>query len=215
MTNKDLQFRTMALAGVFQVAYLIKDLAKNGRVDEKYFNASIESLFKIDAKDVPDVYGGVDNIRLGINMLIPLFSNNKSPKDTDIARYVLSLLHLERKLEKHPKMIALLRTGILRAKLQAEHFSTTHENVMANLASIYTDTLSTFSFRIHVTGEQLYLNQTHTMNKVRSLLLAGIRSAVLWRQLGGRRWQLLISRSSIIEAAKSLLITEPSKEVVH
>lgn len=208
MINDRLQSRTLALAGVFQVASLVKELAKTGRVNETYFTASIESLFKIDAKDVPEVYGGIQKVHLGLNTLIPLFTNNKSPKDTEVARYVLSLLHLERKLDRHPKMIALLRTGLERAKLQAEHFSSTHENVMANLASIYTDTLSTFSFRIHVTGEPLYLNQSAIVYKVRSLLLAGIRSAVLWRQLGGRRWQLLISRSRIIEATKTLLKTE-------
>jgi high frequency lysogenization protein len=36
-------------------------------------------------------------------------------------------------------------------------------------------------------------------------LLAGIRSAVLWRQLGGTRLQLLFSRKSIVSDAEELL----------
>lgn len=204
--------RTLALAGIFQAAVLIKQLAWHGRVDEAHFATSIQSLLKIDALDVPDVYGEPAAVDMGLNAIIQLFTHNRAPKDAEIARYVLSLLHLERKLTNHPKMVMLLRAGIERATNQANHFSTTHENVMANLASLYTDTLSTFSFRIHVTGEPVYLNQTHIMNKVRALLLAGIRSAVLWRQLKGRRWHLLISRLSIIESAKTWLTV---KERVH
>jgi len=205
LKDRALKDRTLALAGVFQAASLVKQLSKTGRCPEPYYTHSIESLFKIDAKDVPDVFGGSQNVRLGINELIRLFTNNRDPKDSDIARYVLSMLHLERKLAKNKEMQALLQTGLERAKTQASHFSSTHENVVANLASIYTDTLSNFKFRIYVTGEPLYLNQTNTVNKVRALLFAGIRSSVLWQQLGGRRWQLLISRLSIIQTAKELL----------
>lgn len=205
-TEKDkLRDRTLALAGVFQTASLVKQLAKTGRATEPYFTHSIESLFKINAVDVPDVYGGTQNLELGLKELIRLFINNKDPKDADIARYVLSLLHLERKLSKNTEMNTLVQKGLERAKTQAGHFNSTHENVIANLASIYTDTLSNFKFRIYVSGEPLYLNQTYIINKVRALLFAGIRSSVLWRQLGGRRWQLLISRLGIIQTAKTLL----------
>jgi high frequency lysogenization protein len=34
--------------------------------------------------------------------------------------------------------------------------------------------------------------------EIRALLLAGIRSARLWRQLGGHRWQLVISRRKLL-----------------
>jgi high frequency lysogenization protein len=200
-----LRDRTLALAGVFQAAALVKQLAKTGRSTEPYFTHSIESLFKINAVDVPDVYGGIQSLQLGLKELIRLFINNKDPKDADIARYVLSLLHLERKLSKNAEMNALVQKGLERAKIQAGHFNSTHENVIANLASIYTDTLSNFKFRVYVSGEPLYLNQTYIVNKVRSLLFAGIRSSVLWHQLGGRRWQLLISRLGIIQTAKGLL----------
>ena len=91
--------------------------------------------------------------------------------------------------------------------MQAEHFSTMHDNVMANLAGIYTDTLSTFNFRIHVTGNPIYLTNPVNTNKVRALLLAGIRSAVLWRQMGGSRWQLIFGRKQYSEIAKKILLT--------
>lgn len=203
--QQKLQNRIIGLAGIFQAAAMVKQIATTGRTSEPYFRTSIESLFKIDAKDALDVYGGRKNLVLGFQELIRLFTHNKNPKDADIARYVLSLIHLERKMDKDLAMKKVLQNGIERAFQQSQHFSTTHENVMANLASLYADTLSTFKFRIYVSGEPLYLNQTHLVNKVRALLLAGVRASVLWHQMGGRRWQLLISRNSIIQTAKQCL----------
>jgi CII-binding regulator of phage lambda lysogenization HflD len=43
-----------------------------------------------------------------------------------------------------------------------------------------------------------------TADIVRSLLLAGIRSAYLWRQLGGRRWKLAFQRQSMLRSAQEL-----------
>ena len=37
-----------------------------------------------------------------------------------------------------------------------------------------------------------------------ALLLAGIRSAYLWRQLGGRRWKLVLQRKPMLEASQNL-----------
>jgi high frequency lysogenization protein len=147
-----------------------------------------------------------------------MFHHSQTPKDMEIARYTFSVLHLERKLSTQAHLLTEVRQRIQRAEIQATHFSTLHDNVLANLASIYTDTFASFPFRIQVLGEPVYLNQTHYINKIRALLLAGIRSAVLWRQRGGHRWQFLLFRHSLVTTAQRLLmqytapqkITEPS-----
>ncbi len=207
MTISTVQGRVLALAGLFQSASLVNQLAKTGRVAEPFFSSSIKSLFSIDAQNPLAIYGDPQQLSLGLHEVISLFTNNRFPKDANIARYAFSLMHIERKLFHNPQMLHQIRTGILRAEIQSKHFSPTHENVMANLASLYTDTLSTFSFRIHVSGEALYLHQASVLHKVRALLLAGVRSAVLWRQLGGKRWHLLLTRPTILATAKEWLAT--------
>jgi high frequency lysogenization protein len=42
-------------------------------------------------------------------------------------------------------------------------------------------------------------------SKVRAALLAGIRSAVLWQQVGGGRLQLMFSRQRLLSEAKTIL----------
>ena len=48
-----------------------------------------------------------------------------------------------------------------------------------------------------------FLQQEATAAKVRALLFAGIRSARLWRQLGGRRWHLLTKRGAMLNELRA------------
>tara|TARA_B110000196_G_C20719935_1_gene463707 strand:- start:184 stop:600 length:417 start_codon:yes stop_codon:yes gene_type:complete len=78
------------------------------------------------------------------------------------------------------------------------------EQSFEQLATLYQDTISTLSHRIQVHGQEDYLQNDYVSNRVRSLLLAGIRSAVLWHQLGGRRWRLILYRKRLQETASAL-----------
>jgi len=204
-TIKQRHDRILALAGVVQAACLVKQLAWKGNINQAEFETSIYSIFQTSPANVVDVYGSKNALITGLQGLIVLLSDNKHPKDPDVARYTISLLHLERLLLKKSAMLNSLQRGVERAKNQASHFSNTHENVIANLASVYSDTLSTFKFRIHVSGENTHLSNHHIVNKVRAILLAGVRSAVLWRQLEGSRWQLVFGKRTMLQDAKMLL----------
>ena len=76
---------------------------------------------------------------------------------------------------------------------------------LLSLADLYKQTLSQLSFRIRVTGNPTYLQNAATADKVRAILLSGIRAAILWRQVGGRRWQLLFSRRRYSDICRDLL----------
>ena len=78
------------------------------------------------------------------------------------------------------------------------------EQTFEQIATLYQDTISTLNHRIQVQGQVDYLRNDYVSNRVRSLLLAGIRSAVLWHQLGGRRWRLIFFRKRIQETASTL-----------
>ena len=55
-----------------------------------------------------------------------------------------------------------------------------------------------------MTGDPNVLQREENAARVRALLLAGIRSAVLWRQTGGRRWQLIFRRRKVATIAREL-----------
>jgi len=207
--SKNLRETTLALAGVMQAAILVEQVAKTGYLPPEAYKCSIESLFDLNPVSTLAVYGGdPQNLRIGLEALRDVLGSQH--KHQDAMRYALGALHLQKKLAGRKDMLNAIALRIGQAASQAEHFSSTHENVIGNLGSLYSDTISTFSFRIQVMGDYNYLQQTRIASQIRALLLASIRSAMLWRQLGGNRWQLLLQRKAIAKCAEELLRSNPN-----
>ncbi|HUL11651.1 MAG TPA: high frequency lysogenization protein HflD [Methylococcaceae bacterium] len=201
---KNLTNQAIALAGLTQSVHLVQSIAKSGSANDEDMETSIGSVFKINADDVPDVYGDVDKLKTGLGLLVKQLGGPDGI-DPELARYAASLIFLERKLQGQPKMLETIRTGIEKATAQAAHFGILHENVLANLADIYQQTISRLMPRVMVQGEPAHLTNPDNANKIRALLLSGIRSAVLWRQCGGNRWKFLIYRRKLLEETRRLL----------
>lgn len=196
---------TLALAGIFQSAELVKQIARQGRAEEASYLASIESVLQLKADSTEAVFGGVEGVRLGLQCLIKQLGQDAARRDPEVLRYALGLTVLERKLSKQAAMLDKIGAGVSQAQQQAELFGSLHANVIASLADLYVNTLSTFNYRIHVNGDPNLLHSENTVKRIRALLLAGIRSAVLWRQKGGGRLQLLFKRRKILLTAQTLL----------
>lgn len=188
--------QTIALAGIAQATALVQQLAITGSADSAALESSIASLFISDEHGVANVFGDLSGLKLGIEQLNEQMSGLKIA-NPEQARYAASLVFLENQLSKQPAMLKTIFVGIERAQAQSEHFGLLHENVLANLGDIYHTTLSTLQPRIMVNGEQEYLSKPDTVNKIRACLLAGIRSAILWRHCGGTRWKFLFYRKKI------------------
>lgn len=197
----------LALAGIFQSARLVQGLAREGRADADGQRALIQSVLALDAPDVPAVYGGVAGLRIGLELLRSRLHGHSSPADVEMARYVVAVLQLEKVLRGRPDLLDAIRRGIETAQERMKFFETgpegdaVHPLLVEKLAELYSQTISTLTPRILVSGEHGNLSNPAIAARVRALLLAGIRSAVLWRQLGGRRWQLLLARGRIVRAA--------------
>lgn len=74
-----------------------------------------------------------------------------------------------------------------------------------DIAKLYTNTISTLSPRIVINGRPQFLQVDRTVNWIRTLLFSGLRSAVLWRQMGGGRFSLMFGRKKMLEQAQTLL----------
>jgi high frequency lysogenization protein len=197
--------RVLALAGVVQAASLVSDTANGAAVDEGSQRATLESILKTESRDVPEVFGGLAGVRLGLRKLTELLGPERTPHDLTILRYSLSLLQLQAKVMRDGTLRKILDESIARGREQVRHFGLTHGNVLANLADSYARTAGSFEPRILVTGDAQKLRNPLTVNLVRSLLLGGLRSAVLWRQCGGSRWMLLFMRASLLKETQRLL----------
>lgn len=202
----DRRQQVIAMAGVTQAATLVEQLARTGNINDAEFEPLVKSLFAQNPDNFDEIYGPAGQaLNLGLRNYHTMSSGKNDRINPDITRYIVALLHLENKLRRNGDMMSALGQGIQQASRQAEHFSLTHENTIASLADLYKNTLSKLSYRIHVTGNPDYLQNERIANQVRTLLLSGIRAAILWRQVGGRRWHLLFFRSQYLKAADALL----------
>ncbi|MGD0962003.1 MAG: high frequency lysogenization protein HflD [Methylomonas sp.] len=204
MSLKNLTNQTIALAGISQACGLVHLLATTGSADSAFLESSLGSILKVDADSVPDVFGGLAGVKYGLQQLEIQLGGNvfKSPEQ---ARYAAQLVFLHKQLEKRNDLLNTIAIGIAKAQAQTEQYGITHVNVIASLADLYHSTISTMQPRIMVMGDQNFLSTQNTVNKIRALLLAGVRSVLLWRQCGGSRWKLLFLRKKIQDEARFLL----------
>lgn len=201
---KTLTHQVIALAGLTQCVHLIQQIARHGTADEAGMRTCIGSVLKIDADDVLDVYGGLAGIKTGLKLLEKQMGH-PDQVDPVLSRYMATLLFLERKLMRSPQKMAIITDGLRSVNDVVSDFGLLHEDILARIAELYQQTVSQMKPRVIVMGEERFLRNSDNANRIRSLLLAGIRSVVLWHQCGGSRWKLLLSRGRCQTEARRLL----------
>ncbi|EWS68938.1 lysogenization regulator [Vibrio vulnificus] len=195
--------RTIAFAGMCQAVALVQQIARNGHCDQDAFETSIKAILNTNPANTLDVFGNESQLKLGLECLVK--GIDSTPTGSEVTRYLISLMALERKLMGRNDAISQLGDRIQMVQRQTEHYDLFEEQMISNVASIYLDVISPIGPRIQVTGTPTVLQQTSNQHKVRALLLSGIRSAVLWRQVGGRRRHLIFGRKKMVEQAQILL----------
>lgn len=197
--------QTIALAGVVQAAILVDNLARKGLIDTDALDTAVSSILNDTPQSVIEVFGSVPQLRVGLSGLRSVLDQNSAGVSKDVLRYAMSLLHLEAKLRKNPAMMNKLDGLLKRSKEQQEFFeSTTHDAVIGSLATAYSESLSQLNFRIQVLGTPTLLQDERIASRIRTLLLFGVRAAVLWHQKGGRRWHFLFRRKQLQRMAKEI-----------
>lgn len=203
--SKKTQHQTLALAGVFQAAHMVNQIATEGKVDNGTLAVLLNAIFVQNPSSIDEVFDfKTFELQDGYDQLTRYFERKQqnSGVNPDTIRYFLSILMLSIKLSKDQGMMAQLAEGIKASSRQKDHFHITHESVVAGLAQLYKDSLSSYRFRIQVTGRPEILKNDVNADRIRALLLAGVRCGILWRQLGGSRWHLLFSKKKIAKVAR-------------
>ena len=198
--------RAIAFAALVQAVYMVDGIARKGNVDADDFEACVHSVLATSTDDPEQAFGGLRRLHTGMHLGIRMLKGEQLAQAKAIVAYGAGLMRLERRLAANTGMLAKLAAGIERARSQADYFgSITHPSVIASLAGLYGDTVSTLSPRIIIHGKVDYLSQSANTDKVRTLLLAGIRAAHLWRRSGGARWRLLLGRRRLLAQMRALL----------
>lgn len=202
---KSIEAQTLALAGILQATYLVDQIARTGQADSAAMNSILHSLFVFDSDDPAVVYAGSHNLQLGLRALRDVLSGYGRENYQGCVRYALGILILQKLLAKTPAAQTTIRNRLRHTEKKLEFFTDDINQITSSLASIYQDTISSFKYRIQVTGSLQQLQNSANADKIRALLLAAIRSAWLWRRVGGRRWHLILNRNALKQCANTLI----------
>lgn len=195
--------RVLALAGLAQALRQVRRIAETGQADAAVLATSLDSVFRIDAATPEDVYGGAREVRPGLLLLRDYLSNQGS--DTQLPKLALAVTQLERRFSADDAVGEAVHEGILAIKPRAGQLGSSHPEVLSALGSLYADTVSHLRPKVMVQGNPHYLGQADIVAEIRAILLAALRSAVLWRQMGGSAWDVFLRRRAMQQAIEGWL----------
>lgn len=191
--------RTYGLAGMFQAATLVQQVARKGEADRFAKHASLNSVLILDAVNSLAVFSDHQGIKLGLEQMQTVFDSGRTTETIEVFQYVAGLAQLALNLQKDQERM----TGFSRHVETLSGFS--GEQLVETMAGVYSKYVSDLQPRILVNGEQGFLAKEEVAQQVRAYLLAGIRAAFLWQQKGGSRWDFMLKRKKYIQEAVSLL----------
>ena len=191
--------RTIALAGLFQACLQVQALAREGTLDQADFDTAVRSILTLDAVSSGAIYGGVEKLHTGLTAIAGGALVSPSANATEVLKYAMAILYLQRQLFSDDSEVAKFAERIE----ALSGFS--KEDVPRQCSEIYQQFVSVLRPQIIVNGEEQHLQRAEVPIQIRTLLLAAVRSAVLWQQKGGGRFNLIWQRTRMQNAAKQLL----------
>jgi high frequency lysogenization protein len=197
--------RTMALAGIFQATELVRQAANHGTWSGYAADTCLRSLMAIEADSIDEIYGSAENLRLGAETLVSVLQGDR--RHMESLGYAVSIMQLENNFRSKTAMQTKIGLELMNI-MGIDDGTEVHEiqDLQARkIADLYTRTISTLSPRIVINGRPQFLQVERTVSWIRTLLFAGLRSAVLWRQMGGGRFNLMFGRRKMLEQAQALL----------
>lgn len=199
----DARSRVLALAGMLQALKLVRQIADTGHADATAERAVLDSVFRIDAASAEAVYGGARSVHSGLLLLRDYLNNSSS--DAALPQLARAVLQIERRFVADEALAKQVLNGLHAIEVIAERQGSIHPDAISRLGQLYADTISHLRPKVIVQGNPHYLQQPDVVAEIRALLLSALRSAVLWRQMGGSLWDFLLLRRPMMQAIEAEL----------
>ena len=195
--------RVIALAALLQAVEQVQLMANQGQAQTDPLATCINSLFIFDAEDTEQIYGNRHQLKPGLKRLFNQLQGESS-RDNTITRIALNILHLERQFAKNLTVMSTVHEQLVAIGIESAQLGATHPDILSKIGTLYAEKVSPLGAKIMVQGNPVYLAQQQVVSEVRAALLAALRAAVLWRQVGGNYWDFFLSRGKMAQVAREL-----------
>ena len=203
MLNENVNEQTIALAGLYQSCQVVSNIAWNGEYKEKDIIPLINCIMQIDSANTENIYIDVSKLHTGLIFFRKQIAGDIFSRSSETRRYIASLKQLVDNLMSDENCINKIQMLLKELNLKSDTINI--DDKVTELSSIYQKTLSNFEPRIVVNGENKYLTNNINASRIRTALFAGVRSIILWRQLGGSRLKLLLFKGKYSKQIDSYL----------
>lgn len=196
MTKSNFDDQIIALAGCCQAAGMVYKLSQTGEIEDELMTIAVNSVLKLEAQNTLEIFGGIKNLQPGLRLLKEqLYPQGK--RNMDIGRYVANLLSLQGQLMRSSELVKTVQMRLTQINRQKSLLERTEADQIVALSTLYQECISTLPLRIQVTGHARFLQKDLVQKQVRTALFFGLRCALLWNQLGGRKRDFLFSRKAM------------------
>ncbi|MGN1393093.1 MAG: DUF489 family protein [Succinivibrionaceae bacterium] len=206
---KDLNSQTLSFVAICQAASIVQRLSRFGSWNEDDAKPLIKALSIDNPTSVEDVYQPKQML-CGYNSFIESFGSNgiNNSSTAELTKYVMFFLTLEKKIRKVPGFLDNIFNKIEEVKNHARinKMVILDPWIISSMADIYFQEITNKHFcNLVIYGKKSYLQQDEIQQKIRAIILAGIRATILWRQVGGKTIHLLFKRSKMMELSKNMV----------
>ena len=199
MFKPELKNEVISLGAIYQASSEIKKIAWQGRINNKFIEPLIYSVYQTTSNEIEDIYINLKRLNTGLDFLRKQFVGDVFSRDAEVYRYFEAINVLVKNMNENSEIFSNLRD-----ELSSHKENVTEDNLHEHaefLSNLYLKTISKINPRIIVNGDNIHLTDNKNASMIRALLLSAIRSFILWEQSGGTKFRIFLFKKRMAEIA--------------
>ena len=192
-----------SLAALYQSCNAISRIAWEGQYDEKEFHPLIKSILDVDSDDPLTIYQQPISLKSGFEFLKKQVVDDIFTRSSETRRYISSIKDLVKRINTSNIIDEQFRKRIDR--INENEYEKNTDNIVLEIGQLYKDTFSQLEPRIVISGDNQYLKQDLNAARIRTALMAAIRSVYLWKSCNGSDLKFFLFKKKYISRIREII----------
>ena len=194
-----------SLAALYQSCNAISRIAWEGKYDDEEFSPLIKSILDVNSDDPLSIYEEPTLLKSGFEFLKKQVIDDIFTRSSETRRYISSIKNLVRRIDTSNIIDDQFRKNIDR--LNEIKREKTIDDLVLEIGQLYIDTFSKVEPRIVISGDNQYLKIDLNAARIRTALMAAIRSVYLWKSCNGSDFKFFLFKKRYIKRIKEIIVT--------
>ena len=192
-----------SLAALYQSCNAISRIAWEGQYDEKEFLPLIKSILDVDSDDPLIIYQQPISLKSGFQFLKKQVVDDIFTRSSETRRYISSIKDLVKRINTSSIIDEQFRKRIDR--INENEYEKNTDNIVLEIGQLYKDTFSQLEPRIVISGDNQYLKQDLNAARIRTALMAAIRSVYLWKSCNGSDLKFFLFKKRYVSRIREII----------